>query len=146
MSMICSALAVDTSLIERMRADEDLVQGVTSLAYKRHLDQLIERHMEQQSPAQQAAARERRLQAEAETLKRLPAHIADQVAKTLALRERASMLNVGVATSVQKDWRAARSFREPRSAQIWAMGRLSCVFRSRWPSFRVFWTAQVRNR
>jgi hypothetical protein len=106
MGMICSALAIDASLIERIRQDEELVLGVTGLALKRMRDQHFEWHIKQRPAAEQEAARVRRRRAEIATLERLPQQFATQVAATLALRDRAAELNIGVATSIERSWDA----------------------------------------
>ncbi|MEZ5956864.1 MAG: DUF1877 family protein [Hyphomonadaceae bacterium] len=106
MSMICSALAIDGATLEQLRNDDDLISGATDLAYKRLLDEQIERMMASRPEAERVAARRRRQQAEAAMLARLPENLAAEISKARASRDRASTLDLRSATSMEKSWDA----------------------------------------
>lgn len=106
MSMICSVLAIDGATFTQLRQDPELVLGATTLATKRLHDEIIERQIERMPEAERGAARKRRDARESDMLKRLPPQFAAEIAKTQALRERATVLNLRAAMSVQKSWDA----------------------------------------
>lgn len=106
MSMVCSALALDSETLERLRRDDELVLGATGLAYKRVLEETLDRHLQTRPEAERLAARQRRQSAEAEMLTRLPEKYIAEIEKSNALRERAAALNLQAATSLEKSWDA----------------------------------------
>lgn len=106
MGMLCSILRIDDRLLQHLRADEELIVGVTSLALKRHHDEIFELTLQQRSREEQARARTSRQEREKQTLARIPERFATEVARQRELRERATQFEVNPALSLHKSWDA----------------------------------------
>lgn len=106
MSMICSALAIDASTLLQLRRDEELVLGVTSLAYGRMREHEFEQHIQELPEGERSAARQRWQEAQAASRERVPKEFAAQMAEMDALEARAASLNLRGAMSLEKSWDA----------------------------------------
>jgi hypothetical protein len=106
MGMLCSIVSIDDRLLQHLRRDDELTVGVTSLAQKRHHDEIFELSIQQRSQEEQASARARRQEREKQTLARMPERFAAEVARQNELRERASKFEVNPALSLHKSWDA----------------------------------------